>query len=158
MKLYIKQHIFSWGDRFSIYDESGAEVYHVKGEIFSLGKKLHLYDRSGNEIAYISQKLFSFLPRYYIHINGREIAEVVKNISFFRPEYTVKGLAWNVRGDFFAHEYEVTGGGIQVASVHKEWFTWGDAYAIDITPGIDEIAALAVVLVIDAVISDSRNN
>ena len=47
MSLYIKQHIFSWGDQFSVYDESGNEKYFVEGEVFSFGKKLHLYDMQG---------------------------------------------------------------------------------------------------------------
>jgi len=41
--------------------------------------------------------------------------------------------------------------------VAKEWFTLGDAYEISIRAGADEIAALAVVLVIDACIEAQRN-
>ena len=53
MKLYIKQRIFTWGDKFSIYDEAGNEKYYVEGEILTFGKKLHLYDLQGRELAYI---------------------------------------------------------------------------------------------------------
>ena len=42
MKLYIKQRIFTWGDKFSIYDENGNEKYYVEGEILTFGKKLDL--------------------------------------------------------------------------------------------------------------------
>ena len=62
-----------------------------------------------------------------------------------------------VIGDFFAHEFEVHGGGRTIARVYKEWFTWGDTYAIEIATGIDEIAALSVVLALDAIISADRN-
>ena len=44
MKFYIKQKVFSWGDKFSIYDANGNERYLVQGEVFSFGKKLHLLD------------------------------------------------------------------------------------------------------------------
>lgn len=157
MKLYIKQHVFTWGDQFSIFNESGIEKYFVEGEIFTFGKKLHLMDRGGNELAYIHQKLFSFLPKYSININGRDIAEVIKELTFFNQEYHVTGLGWSVVGDFFAHEYEIRGGGRLLARIYKEWFTWGDAYAIDIDSTVDEISVLAVVLVIDAVISDTHD-
>ena len=150
MKLYIRQHIFTWGDRFSIYDEAGNERYFAEGEVFTFGKKLHLYDHAENEVAYIEQQLFTFLPRYSIFYRGEVFAEVVKEFSFFHPEYTVSGPGWKVHGDFLSHEYEVTDGSDVVASVSKEWFTLGDAYEIDIVPGADEAAALAVVLVIDA--------
>jgi len=39
----------------------------------------------------------------------------------------------------------------------KEWFTLGDAYEISFGSGVDEIAALSVVLVIDACIDAQRN-
>ena len=61
MKLYIKQHIFTWGDRFSIFDENGNERYYVEGEIFTWGKKLHLYDHQGREQAFIQQEVLTFL-------------------------------------------------------------------------------------------------
>lgn len=36
-------------------------------------------------------------------------------------------------------------------SLSKEWFTWGDCYALDIADPKNETLALAVVLAIDAV-------
>ncbi|MBQ7012615.1 MAG: LURP-one-related family protein [Oscillospiraceae bacterium] len=158
MVLYIKQHIFTWGDTFSIYDVEGREQYMVKGEVFTLGKKLHLYDLANRELAFIQQRLLTFLPRYEIMRNGTQIAEIVKEFTFFRHEYTVNGLGWKVHGDVFSHDYEITDGSRRIAAVQKEWFTLGDAYQITIEHGVDEIAALAVVLVIDACIEASKNN
>ena len=158
MNYYIKQKVFSWGDKFTIYDESGKEMFYVEGEAFTFGKKLHLHSLAGNELAYIEQALFSFKPRYAIYRTGRQIAEVVKEFTFFRQEYTVNGLGWSVSGDFWDHEYEVYGMDNRlIAAVSKDWFTWGDAYMIHIEDGIDEINALATVLVIDACI-DAQND
>jgi len=158
MKLYIKQHIFTWGDKFSIYDEAGNEQYYVKGEVFTFGKKLHLYDLQGRELVYVEQQLLTFLPKYKVYRNGNEVAEVVKEFTFFHPEYTVERLGWRVHGDFFDHDYEITDGDTVIASVSREWFTLGDAYEITFGEGADEIAALAVVLVIDAFIAVQRRN
>ena len=158
MNLYIKQHIFTWGDQFSIYDEEGREKYCVEGEIFTWGKKLHLSDLLGNELAFIEQELFTFLPKYHVSRNGARIAEVVKEFTFFKHEYSVNGLGWKVHGDFWDHEYEITDGDRMIASVSKEWMTWGDAYEIRFGSSVDEVAALAVVLVIDACIEAERRN
>jgi len=157
MSLYIKQHIFTWGDKFSIYDDAGNEKYYVEGEIFSWGKKLHLYDAQGTEVAFIEQELFTLLPKYHISCNGREIAEVVKEFTFFKPSYSVHGLNWQVQGDFWDHDYDIIRNGSVVASVSKEWMTWGDTYRIYFGDGVDEIVALAVVLVIDACIDAERD-
>jgi len=158
MKLYLKQKVFSWGDKFTVYDEAGNDKYYVEGEVFSFGKKLHVYDVSGKEVVFIHQEVFSFLPKYYINVDGRDIAEVKKHFTFFTQEYSVNGFGWSVHGDFWDHEYEITDGQRMVASVYREWFTWGDAYVIDISEGVREADALSVVLVIDAVISEARDD
>ena len=158
MKLYLKQKVFSWNDKFTVYDENGNDKYYVEGEFFSFDKKLHIYDLGGNEVAFIRQEVFSFLPKYYINIGEKEIASVKKHFTFFKHEYSVEGLNWNISGDFFNHEYAVNSNERMVASVYREWFTFGDAYAIYISDGVDEVIALSVALVIDAVISVERNN
>ena len=81
MKLYIKQKVFSWNDKFTVKDEYGKDRYTVEGEIFSFGKKLHVYDMAGNEVAFIQQKVFSFLPRYYVFVGDTQIAEIVRKIG-----------------------------------------------------------------------------
>ncbi len=155
MKLYMKQKVFSWGDKFSVYDETGGEKYFVKGEVFSLGKRLHVFDKTQKEIAFIKRKLWTFLPKYRIEIGGNYAAEVVKHFSFTKQIYTVNGKGWEVMGNFLAHEYAVYDGTLPVATVSKEWFTWGDAYVIDIAPYADELTALCTVLVIDAALDEA---
>lgn len=155
MKLYMKQKVFSWGDRFRVYDEDGREYFYVQGEVFSFGKKLHVFGADGNEVSFIHQKVMSFLPRFYIAVNGIATAEVTKQISFLRQSYLVKGPDWQVSGDFLAHEYTMEKDGIPVAVVSKHWLTWGDTYEIDIARPEDAIMALSVVLVIDAVMAQA---
>lgn len=157
MKLYIKQKVFSWTDRFSVRDEYGQERYFVEGEFFSLGKKLHIYDTAGSEVAMISQKFWSFLPRYFVSVGGSEIAEIVKEFTFFIPKYEINGLNWTVTGSFSAHDYEITKDDQKIVSISKEWMTWGDSYQLDISNPADEIAALAVVLAIDCVLAANKN-
>lgn len=157
MKLYIQQRVFTFGDKFSIYDQNENESFYVEGEVFTFGKKLHLYSANGREAAFIHQKLFSFLPKYYISVNGTDVAEVVKEFTFFRNEYTVNGLGWKVSGDFMDHDYSITSEDRTIAVVSKQWFSWGDAYEIDIAEGIDPALAISVVLIIDACL-DAQDN
>ncbi len=155
MKFYIKQKVFSWGDKFRIYDEYGNDFFYVEGEVFSFGKKLHLYDRAGYELAYIHQETFTLRPTYHISRNGADVAKVVKRLSFFTHECDVEGFGWKVKGDFMAHEYEISMEGRCMARVSKKWFTWGDTYELDISDLSDYAMVLSVALVIDAVISRS---
>ena len=158
MKLYLKQKVFSWRDKFTAYDEGGGDMFYIESELFTWGKKLHVSDVLGNEVAYIEQKLFTFLPRYFITTYGVNTAEIVKNFTFFHQSYTINGPDWNAEGDFFDHEYTISSNGYIIAAVSKHWFTLGDAYEIDIADGIDIAMVLSVVLVIDACIAAQNNN
>lgn len=153
MKLYIKQKVFSWADKFTVKDESGRDKYCIRGELFSWGKKLRVNDADGNEVAFIQQKVLSFMPKYYVFVNGEQVAEIVKKFTFFRPGYRIEGLDWDINGSFWAHDYEITRGGRHIVSIKKEWMTWGDSYELDISDPGDEIVALAVVLTIDCVLA-----
>ncbi len=158
MNLYIKQHVFSWRDRFAIMDESGRDKYTAEGQLFSWGKKLHVYDMSGREVIYIQQKVMSWKPRYHIFVGERQIAELVKEFTFFKPRYTVAGLDWEVEGDFWAHEYVVSRGDCAVVTLSKKWFTWGDSYVLDIPDERNELPALAVMLAIDCAVAQQQSN
>ena len=158
MKLYIKQKVFSWGDKFTVKDEKGHDRYFVEGEIFSFGRKLHVYDAHHAERAYIKQELLTWMPRYSVYTNGAQIAQVKREFTFFRPKYIIEGPGWDVEGDFFAHEYQISKSGRVIATISKEWMTWGDSYELDIADGVNEVTALAVVLAIDAVIESQNNN
>lgn len=105
MRLYIKQKVFSWGDKFTVKDEAGRDKYIVEGEVFSWGKKLHVYDMMGHEVAFIAQELFTWMPRYKVCIGSREVAVVRREFSFFTPKYVIDGLGWEVSGSFWELSY-----------------------------------------------------
>lgn len=155
MKRYIKEKVFSWGDKFTVKDEQGCDRYTVEGEVFSWGKKLHVYDMAGREVAFIKQEVWSWMPRYYVFCGDRQVAEIRKKFTFFFPKYSIEGLGWEIDGSFMAHEYQITRSGRQIVSISKEWMTWGDSYELDIADPADEIVALAVVLTIDCVMESN---
>jgi len=158
MKLYIKQQVFSWGDKFFVKDENEQDKYFVQGEVFSLGKKLHINDINGNEVAFIHQKLMSLMPRYFVFKGGEQAAEIVQKFKLFKPAYVVNGPDWKVEGNFNAHLYRVFHGEDPVINIEKVWFSWGDSYVLDIDESTDEVLALAVVLAIDAATQQQNAN
>lgn len=151
MKLYMKEKVFSFHDRFTIKDEHGWDKYFVEGELFSLGKRLHILDVHGQELALIRQQLFTLMPRFTLTVRGREIGEIRKEFTLFYQRYCVDSLGWEIEGSFWEHEFEIRKGGQTVVRIYKEWLTWGDSYCIDIADPSYELPALAVVLAIDCV-------
>ena len=158
MKLYMKEKLFSFHDRFTIKDENGWDKYYVEGEFLSLGKRLHLLNSFGEEVALIRQELFTLLPRYTVSVAGREIARIRKEFTLFFQRYVIDGLGWEVEGSVWEHRYEMRKNGRLIVAIDKEWMTWGDSYVRDIVDPADEILALAVVLTIDCVAEARQNN
>ena len=157
MKLYIKQKIFSWNDRFSVYDSSGGEIYRIKGALFSFGNKLTVFDANEREVCRIEQEIFRLRQRYHVIKDELCMATVIKEFSLFRPYYTIEGPGLEVQGNFFEHDYEILSGVTAVASVRKQWFTWGDSYEIDVDDAYDPVAVLAVAIIIDCVLESQDN-
>lgn len=157
MRLYIKQRVFSWNDRFTIKDADGVDRYFVEGELFSWGHKLHVYDAQNREVAFVKQQVFTFMPKFEVYVGGALAVEVIKKISFFRPQYFLNGTDWQVDGDFWSHSYVITSGSYNIANISKVWFSWGDSYELDIAPGVNEIMVVATVLAIDCVLEAEHN-
>ncbi|MBQ2774906.1 MAG: LURP-one-related family protein [Clostridia bacterium] len=157
MQLYIKQKVFAMSPKFTIKDETGEDKYFVEGEFFSLSSKMHIYNSAHEEIALIYRKLMKFLPRFVLEVNGQQIAEIVKEVTFFKQSYTLENTTLHVEGDFLAHEYSLFDSGRKVMDIHKEWLTWGDSYVLDILDPAYELISLGVVLAIDTVMQSNKN-
>ena len=155
MRLYIKQKVFSWKAKFTVKNAYGEDLYFIEGEVLSLGRKLHIRDRAGQELAFVRQKVFSLTPRFFVEVDGREIAQIVKPFTFLRPKYEVEGLGWHIEGDVFGHDYVISDGTREIMSIHKKWMSWGDSYELDVPYEEDVVPALAVTLAIDAVMDAS---
>lgn len=158
MKLYMKQKVFSWSDKFDIADEQGNNRYYAEGELFSWGKKLHIYNQAGQEVAFIRQKMMSWLPRYFVEINGNVVATIIKDFTLFSQSYHVEGLPWQMEGDFWAHNYCLHDDGCEIMRLSKAWFTWGDSYELEIFDPQNEILCLSVALAVDCAVAQSQNN
>lgn len=158
MKLYMKQKVFSMTARFTIRDECENDVYSVEGEFFSLGRRLHIFDTQDNEVAYVEQKVFSLLPRFFVYVGGRSVAEIVKRFTLFKPVYELEGTNWQLEGDYWAHDYKLTEGQNTIMHLYKEWLTWGDSYVLNIANPSDAVMCLAIALAVDCVIDASRSS
>lgn len=159
MKLYIKQKVFSWTDKFNVASESGATRYYAEGELFSWGKKLHIYSNTGREVAFIRQKVMSWLPRYFVEIDGAIVATVVKEFTLFRQSYRIEGLPWHMEGNFWAHDYVMyADDNREIMRMRKAWFTWGDSYELEIFDPESELICLCVALAVDCAVAQSQNN
>jgi uncharacterized protein YxjI len=162
MRYLMKQKIFSFGDDFTIKDESGIERFFVDGKAFSVGNKLSFQDMQRRELAFIQQKLLSWGPRYEILRGGHLAASVEKRLfTLFTCKFVVDVPGpddLEAKGNFLDHEYEFHRGGRVVASCSKRWFSWSDTYGIEVGEGEDDVLILASSVVIDMVCHDEKKH
>lgn len=150
MKLLFKQRFFSWFDSYDIYDEAGNTVYTVKGQL-AWGHCLKIFDACENEIGTVQERIFTFLPKFEIYMGRNYVGCISKELTLFRPKFTIDYNGWRVEGDFFEWDYRILdGAGQYVADVSKQLFNWTDTYVIDVRDPKDALGALMLVLAIDA--------
>ena len=151
MLYYIKQKVFTIGDRYTIKDAAENDLFLVEGRIFTLGAKLQLFDMDRNECAYIEQELFHLLPRYNIYRDGLLLAQVKKEFTFFKSRYSIEAGtgSYTVSGDFWSMDFVIEHDGRPAATIHKKWLSWGDSYQIDIADTEDIPLMLSIVIIID---------
>ena len=150
MKLLFKQRFFSWFDSYDIYDENGDTMFVVKGRL-SWGHCLEIYNARDEHVGTVKEEVLTFLPRFAMYINDEYIGQIKKEFTFFIPHYTLDCNGWEVEGDIFEWDYQVTdAAGQEIANVSKQLFNWTDTYVIDVANAEDALLSLMIVLAIDA--------
>lgn len=150
MKLLFRQRFFSWFDSYDIYDESGSTVFTVEGRL-GWGHVLHILDRSGRHIATVKEKVLTLLPRFELYRGDDCIGCITKELTLFKPSFSVDFNGWSVKGSFWEWDYTVLDArGGTVAVISKELLNWTDTYSIDVAREEDALYVLMLVLAIDA--------
>lgn len=150
MKLLFRQRLFSWLDSYDIYDEAGNTVYTVQGEL-ALGHRLNILDAQGRSIGTVQQKLFRLLPTFDLYVGDVHMGSIRKEFTLFRPQFTIDCNGWTIDGALMEWDYTIRNAdGLEVAVITKELFHMTDTYVIDVHHPDDALAALMVVLAIDA--------
>lgn len=156
-RLFIKQKLFSMGEKFTVKDHTEKDVYYVEGSFMKIPKTFSIRNASGEEVALITKKTFSFLPKFLVEVNGQEVLMIRKDFSILKPRYTIDAANIEVRGNWWEMDFQVLRQGKVVGYVSKKWFTWGDSYEVQILDEEMEKIIVAIVIAIDCVKADQAN-
>ena len=159
MKLYIKQRVFSLGDKYNIYNEGQQLIYHVKSQLFSFGAKLFLMNQRDEEQYFIKQKITLFLKRYEIYKGDLLCASIEQKLGFFKSQISINSSYgdFEVIGNLWGLDYEIQKDGVYFGAVHKAFLSWGDSYELDIPEETDPAFFAAVVVAIDNCLHNEDN-
>lgn len=153
-EFFIKQKLFSLGEKFTIKNQQEEDVYYVEGSFMQIPKTFSIIDTKRNEVALITKKVFSFLPKFFVEVNGKEVLTIRKEFSFFKPRYTIDAADIEVEGNWWDMDFQILQRGSMIGKVNKQWFTWGDSYKVQILDEEVEVIIIAIVIAIDCVKAD----
>lgn len=150
MKLLFKQRMFSWLCSYDVRNDIGDIVYTVRGQL-SWGHCLKIFDAAGHYVGMVKERIFTFLPKFEIYLGDSCFGCISKEFSFFRPRFNIDFKGWHIEGDWMEWDYNINNSlGQTVATVSKQLFNWTDTYVINVDDPADTLAALMLVIAIDA--------
>lgn len=157
MKLLFKERLFSWFDSYDIYDEEGNTVFVVKGQL-SWGHCLQIYSAQGEHLGTVKEENFTFMPKFRLYEGEQYVGEISKELTFFKPRFSLDCKGWQVEGDFMEWNYSVIdSAGYMIMAANKRVFQFTDTYEIEVGKPEDVLYSLMIVLAIDAA-KCSRNS
>jgi uncharacterized protein YxjI len=122
--------LFQFPAKFIVIDTNGSELMHLEGKVFSLRDQFSFYDDAGAELGTIKKKILKPIgEEYWIERDGVETMRIY--------------------GNFTEHDYQMEVNGVQVASVHKKWFSVRDQLGVSIAGEVDHRVVLGAVIVIE---------
>lgn len=160
MLLYIKQKIFSFNDKYDVYNPNLEPVYHVESEFLTLLSKIHLYDLYGNELFYIKKNFTFLFAQYDIYSKNKLCATVNQKFSLFSNKLSVSSDYGEIeiQGDIFGMDFNIICNGILLGSIRKKWLSIGDSYELEIVNENDAGFFTALAIAIDNCLHNSSNN
>ena len=154
-ELYIKQKIFSVGEKFSVIDENERPQYFVSGSFMRVPKRFSITDSHNREVGTITKKVISWLPKFFVNVGSEEIV-IAKEFTLFKPKYNISTHDLTVKGNWWDMNFTVSKYGKPIAEISQKWLSWGDSYAVTILDEEFEQIVISLVIAIDRVKATSR--
>ena len=131
--------LFQIPPKFVVKNINGSELMYIEGKTFSLRREFSFYDDTGNSLGTIKTK-----P---LKLTGQEFWLERNGVKFMR-----------IFGNFTGLDYKMEVSGVQVATVHKKWFSMRDQIGLTITgeAAVDHRVILGALIVIEHIVVTKR--
>ena len=146
---YMRQKVFSLGEKFTITDQNEQPKYIVQGSFMQIPKQFTIYDQTNQAVGTITKKMISLLPAFYVSVDGFKEIMIQKAFTFFKTRFDIHAENIHIVGDIFDKYFEVHGPSGVIAYVEEKWFTWGDTYTIDVADERYEALVISLIVAID---------
>lgn len=149
-KLLMKQHLFSFSEKFDITDDNENVLYNVSGSMFSIPKYFDIFNTHGVVVAHLSHAVFSFLPKFTLAISDfSEEVELVQRFTFLRPKFDIEGLGLRIDGDVWDMNFTIIKNNRKIGYVNQRWLAMSSTYDISIEDESLETVVVSLIVAID---------
>ena len=152
----LKKKLLSLRQHYDLEDTAGAKLGEADGNLLQFPSKFVVISATGSEFMHLEGKVLSLRDQFtFFDPGGAELGTIKKKI--LKPigeEYWIEkdGVeTMRIYGNFTDHDYKMEINGVQVASVHKKWFSMRDQLGVSITGEVDHRIVIGAVIVIEHV-------
>lgn len=156
MQLTFKQKMSIILDNFDVYDEKGNIYFIVKGKFTWLTRQFEIYDCNNNLVGELKEEVSILLPCFTMIENGQTVGIIKKEMTFFKPKFTLSCSAWIIEGNWVERHYVISNYDEVVATIDRKLISMFDTYYLDITNEEDALKVLMVVLAIEIISLNGR--
>lgn len=146
--------------KIEVTDEEGNVKYYTKSSIIAIKGKTDIMDAAGNVIAHLEKKPVSLHEKHFVSMAdgsnftlSNELFHVIKDIT------NIEGLGWKLKGNVVGLSFNLLDEiDNPIATVDKKMVSIHDKYSIDIYRPEYEQKVVAIVVQLEKMIEDRRNN
>jgi uncharacterized protein YxjI len=136
-EIVLKKKMISMREHYDMEDRNGMKLGEADGNLFQFPARFVVKDINGSELMHIEDK-FSLRNQFSFYDNTGKFLGTIKKklVKLIRQEYWVErdGIEFmRIFGNFTGHDYQMEVNRVQVASVHKKWFSVRDQLGLSIT-------------------------
>lgn len=144
---------------FSVAAAFNPNVRHLDKAVKRLEKKIDC----GADY-FVSQPVYSEQQLVDIHNETKHLKTPIyigimplTKVTFSKPKFVISGLNWEIDGDLWRDEFQLTDGENVRMSVSKKWLSWGDSYHLQIAYEEDVLICTAIAIVLDMVLYNDED-
>jgi len=148
---YVMSSRWSLMERFEVTDAAGTPQFEARGH---LGSRVSLHDTYGQEVADIRKHMLT--DAHEVYVGGQRAAQV-RHAGIFGDKYDIQSAFGylTARGHFDGGDYTVNRDGVPIARMVRQ-FSLREKFAVDVADNENQAFLLALVLAIEAIHDERR--
>ncbi len=158
--LYTEVDLRDIHQKIEIKDEQGKTLYWTKSSIVAIKGKTDVFDAAGKQVAHLEKQPVSLHEKHFVTMaDGRQFTLSNELFHVFKDITNIEGLGWQLQGNVIGLNFMLFDQiGEPVAAIGQKAVSLHNRYSIDLYQTQDEAAVVAIVIQLQKMLNDRREN